>query len=72
MSPSVLKCLQEKIMMQKPLVQIDTLDILLSEIGLVEQNGADCVEVIQYLNFIWFWQETGGGELGHLSITACR
>lgn len=39
-------------MMQKPLVQIDTLDILLSEIGLVEQNGADCVEVIQYLNFI--------------------
>lgn len=52
MSPSVLKCLQEKIMMQKPLVQIDTLDILLSEIGLVEQNGADCVEVIQYLNFI--------------------
>lgn len=58
--------------MQKPLVQIDTLDILLSEIGLVEQNGTDCVEVIQYLNLIWFWQETGGSELGHLSISARR
>jgi len=39
-------------MMQKPLVQICTLDISLSEIELVEQNSTDCVETIQSLNLI--------------------
>lgn len=39
-------------MKQKPLVQIDTLDILLSEIELVGQNSTDCVKVIQSLNLI--------------------
>lgn len=62
----VLSSAQERrLWKQKPLVQIDTLDILLSEIELRGQNSTDCVGVIQSWNLIFsVWQGTEGTELG--------